>query len=115
MSDQTTLNKLEHNLLSSTMNDVEPLYILYHDTMRDVEGASLDAILEALVKLTKIGLLNCFFRDDKTNVRRPCKKLTVAELKKHCVGRTEEQLRRYPEPEYGGEYEFEPTPEGRIE
>jgi len=115
MNNQAVLSKLEHHLLSSMMDDIEPLYVLYAETIRDIEEANLDLILEALVKLTESGFIRCFFEDNKPpHARTHCKNLTAAQLKKHCSHRSERELQSYPE-HRAGEYEFKATPKGEFE
>jgi len=113
MQQQNVLSEIEFHLLSSTMDDREPLFILYSDMMRrhGAKGANLESILQALVKLVNLGFVKCFFGEG--GKRRECDSLSIQDLQKHCSGRTEDELREYPLD--SGEYEFEATPEGRKE
>ena len=113
MRRKPVLSKLEYHLLSRTMDDLEPLNVLYSDIVRDFQGISLRQIIEALVRLTDIGLVQCYFDDYELGKRIPCEKLTKVQLEKHCSGRSDDELRSYPE--QGGEYEFEASAEGRLE
>lgn len=63
------LNRLEHHLLSIQMDDIEPLFILYADTIRDVEGANLELVLEALIKLMDMGFSECIIKKEKLGDR----------------------------------------------
>jgi hypothetical protein len=114
MQQQDALSELEFHLLSATMDDREPLFILYSDTMRSgVKGANLGSILQALVKLVSLGFAKCFFDYGAGGKRKECNSLSIQDLRKHCSGRTENELREYLLD--SGEYEFEATPEGRKE
>lgn len=114
MQQQNVLSELESHLLSSMVDDREPLYVLYSDMMRRrVEGANLESVLQALVKLVSLGFAKCFFDYGERGKRKECNSLSIQDLLKHCSGRTEDELREYPLD--SGEYEFEASPEGRIE
>ncbi|HUV51759.1 MAG TPA: hypothetical protein VMW64_01625 [Dehalococcoidia bacterium] len=114
MQQQNALSELEFHLLSSMVDDREPLYVLYSDMVRwGVRGADLESVLQALVKLVKLGFAKCLFDYGEGGKRKECNSLSIQDLQKHCSGRTEEELREYPLD--SGEYEFEPTPEGRKE
>jgi len=115
MNEKQHLSKIEHYLLSATMNDLEPLNVLYNEAMTRVEGASLTRIIQGLLRLHAMGLVSCYFHDYKNDQSKPCVTLTAEELERHCSGRSEEQLRLHPTAEYHGEYEFEATPMGREE
>lgn len=108
------LDKLEYYLLSSTMDDIEPLHMLYKDNIDKVEGATLEAIIKALVKLTNEGMVSCSFSEYRKG-SRPCLSITEKELMEHCRGRSDEDLRIYPDPSSPSDYEFEATFKGRIE
>lgn len=110
MTEEIVLNRLEHNLLSMQIDDIEPLYVLYADTVRDIEGTTLDLILQALIKLVNLGFSEC--RLEKDDKLRPCKKLTLEDLKKRFAGQSEEERRKYPDVP---EYYFEVTEKGRKE
>jgi len=110
MSEGQILNRLEHHLLSIQVDAVEPLYALYADTNRDIEGATLDLILQALVKLVSMGFSKCLLDEDGELV--PYKKLTLDDLRRRFAGLSEEERKKYPNiPEYF----FEITEKGRVE
>jgi hypothetical protein len=111
MNEKIILDRTEHHLLSMQMDDSEPLFILYADTVRDVEGATLDTVLEALIKLINLGFSKCIQK--KWGKWRPCENLTLEILKKRFKGLSEEKKKQYPE--YISEYYFEITAEGRLE
>jgi hypothetical protein len=109
-----SLSKFEHYLLSSTLNGLEPLNVLYTDIMNRFPGATLDMIIVALVKLTKMGLVDCYYyTGKKSSAKQHCKALTEEQLRKHCSGRSEEDLRNFPDKT--GDYEFQATQKGREE
>ncbi len=103
------LNRLEHLLLTTQMDDWEPLFLLYRVARYRMEGSTLDMILEALVKLFDMHLINAYLVNGGTKV---IEKLIVEELRLHCEGRSEEELSEYPPT---AEYYFKPTKEGRME
>ncbi len=70
MAEVPTLNRLEHYLLTSQMDDTEPSFVLYRMAMRNVEGATLDLISQALIKLVSMGLSKCYTSNSHL---RPCK------------------------------------------
>lgn len=110
MAGTPPLDRLEHYLLTSQMDDIEPLFVLYRGTMREVEGASLDLILHGLVKLVTMGLSKCYMSNSHL---RPCKRVTFEMLQKRFTGQTEEQRKEHPL--YKREYYFEITSEGKLE
>lgn len=110
MSKERILNRLEHHLLSMQGNESEPLFILYADTIRDVEGATLDLVLQALIKLVNLGFSKCILIN--FGKKQTCESLTFEDLEKRFEGLTEEQKKEYPS---GDEYYFETTDQGRIE
>jgi hypothetical protein len=116
MNKQPLLNRLEHNLLAMQMDDEEPLFILYADTMRDIEGATLHLIIQALVKLVRLGFSKCYFvanGDFPSNVEwKPIDKPTIEGLKRHANAYSEEDLKTYPK---YGDYYFQITDKGMIE
>ena|ERR1039457_2761162 len=87
------------------VDDIEPLFILYADTMRDIQGANLDPILHALVKLVGIGYSKC--TQKKWGKWRPCKDLSVETLRRRFMGLSEQKKREYPM--RVSEYYFEAT------
>jgi hypothetical protein len=103
------LNKIEHNLLSMQMEDIEPLFVLYADINRDVEGTTLDLILKTLVKLVKLGLSRVYIVDTE---RKLMSKITLNVLKQRFDGLPEQAWGKYPE---APEYYFEITERGRQE
>ncbi|GEM_PF-6404206 len=112
MSD-LVLTRVQYMLLSVALHDEEPLHVLYCDIMREVKGATLEAILEALVQLVNAGLMTCHYLNYKTHTRDARKTLTLQELAQHCAGRTPRDLAKYPV--RGGEYEFRTTQKGELE
>ena len=80
------------------MNDLEPFNVLYRETVDQVEGATLSAIIRALVKLTNEGLVSCSFVEYGIGAKQPCPDVTEEELSEHCRGRSEAALRAFPEP-----------------
>ena len=116
MEEHQKLNRLEHFLLSSAMNGLEPLNVMYGEAIDSIPGATLKSIISALVKLINIGLLECYFDNyKKASAKEKCDGLTEEQLELICIGRTEQQLRKYPEDQYGGEYLFLASPRGREE
>jgi hypothetical protein len=111
MAEEHILNRLEHNLLSRQVDDIEPLFILYADTNRDIEGATLDSILQALVKLVNLGYSQCM--KNKEGKWQLCKTLTFEDLKNRFEGQSEEEKKQYPM--HVNEYYFEATEQGRTE
>jgi hypothetical protein len=109
--EKQSLSKIEHYILSDTLNDIEPLNVLYNHFMNEFTNANLDMIIAALVKLTKTGLRECYFEEYRK--MKYCKELTEEQLREHCSGRSEEDLRSFPDKT--GEYEFKATQEGRKE
>ncbi len=114
MTEERLLNGIEHYLLSLQTFDIIPLYSFYADTFRDVEGpikgATLEIILQALVKLVEMGFSKAYLVDGE---RQPVEKLTLADLKQHFAGMTEEEKSKYPM--YVPEYYFEITEKGKEE
>lgn len=111
MNEEKKLNRLEHHLLSMQMDDIEPLFILYADTMRDIKGANLELILQALIKLVNMGFSKCI--QHKWGKWRPCKDLSIEKLRRRFAGLSEQKRRKYPE--YFCEYYFKITQKGRLE
>jgi hypothetical protein len=111
MEESQVLNRIEHHLLSKQVDDIEPLFILYADTIRDIEGANLDLILLALIKLTGAGYSNC--TQKKWGKWRPCKDLSIETLRRRFTGLSEQKRRKYPM--RVSEYYFQATKEGRLE
>ena len=111
MSQGMALTELEYRLLSRQMDDDEPLFILYADITRDFEGITLDSVLQTLVKLVQLGFSKCLVSSYVNESREPRETVTIEELRRHCEGRSEEDLRQHPDPEYY----FEATKLGRSE
>ena len=112
MSEESVLNRLEHNLLSMQVNDIEPLFTLYSDTSRDVKGATLNLVLQALIKLINLGYSQCI-RNNEEGTWYPCNNVTLGDLKKRFEGQSEEEKKQYPM--HVNEYYFQLTDQGRIE
>ncbi len=116
MQEHQYLDKLEHFLLSSAMNDWEPLNVLYAETIDNIPEATLAAVVSGLVKLTNTGLLDCHFvHYKKIPVREHCEPLLQEQLEQHCATRTEQELRAHPSERFGGEYQFYASLKGREE
>lgn len=111
MTKETILSRLEHNLLSMQVDDIEPLYVLYSDTKRDIKGTTLEQILNALIKLVNMGLSECIIK--KRGRWQQCKELTVLDLMKRFEGQSEEEKIEYPMS--ANEYYFKVTKKGRLE
>ena len=111
MAKERTLSRLEHNLLSMQVDDIEPLYVLYADTSRDIEGTTLDMVLQALLKLVNMGLSQCLLGVEAK--RKPYDKLTLKDLKLRFAGQPEEEQKEFPM--HTDEYYFEITERGRVE
>ena len=111
MKEHDELNKLEHYLLSKLTDDIEPLFILYSDSIRDIRGTSLDLILQSLINLINLNFSNCLQK--KWGKWRSCKKLTITTLQKRFAGLSEANRTKYPN--NVAEYYFEITEKGRIE
>jgi hypothetical protein len=109
MKDTKDLSRIEHNLLSMQVDDIEPLFILYADTNRDVEGATLELILKALVKLARFGLSQVYIVDTKYKL---IPKITFKDLKQRFKDLPKQEWGKYPE---APEYYFEITEKGRQE
>jgi hypothetical protein len=109
------LNKIEHHLLSMQGNESEPLFILYADTIRDYKGATLDIVLESLIKLNTLGYSECIIKEeeDEKGKWRICNNLTIGDLKKRFKGQSEEEKVNYPS--HTNEYYFQITDKGRKE
>ena len=105
------LTELEYRLLSRQMDDDEPLFILYADITRDFEGITLDSVLQTLVKLVQLGFSECTVYSYDSDSWESRGAISLEELRRHCEGRTEEDLRQHPDPEYY----FEATKLGRSE
>jgi hypothetical protein len=110
MPEEQILNRLEHRLLSMQVDAIEPLYALYADTNRDIEGATLALVLKALLKLVSMGFSKCLLNKD--GELKPYKKLTLDDLRRRFASLSEEKRRKYPNVP---EYFFEITEKGRIE
>jgi len=111
MIEEQVLNRVEHHLLSMQVDDTEPLFILYSDTKRDIEGTTLNQILHALIKLTHKGFSVCIIK--KGEKWQQCKKLTLTDLKRRFKGQSEEEKTEYPM--YVNEYYFKITEKGKLE
>ncbi len=105
------LNRIEHHLLSMQCNDIEPLFILYADTKRDIDGTTLDLVLKALLKLVDLGFSECIIHDGEK--WKSYRHLTLPDLKKRFEGQTEEEQVEYPM--HTDEYYFKITEKGRKE
>lgn len=113
MIKENVLNRLEHLLLSSQVDDnVEPLFVLYGWAKKEIKGVSLDSILKALIKLVDMDFSKCYLVFGAGNWQ-PVEKLTFKELKKHYEGMTEKERREYPL--YIHEYYFEITEKRKLE
>jgi hypothetical protein len=111
MEKTMVLNRLEHHLLSMQVDDIEPLFILYADTIRDIEESNLDLILQALVKLVESGYSKCIQK--KWGKWKPCTNMSIETLRRRFAGLSEEKRKEYPL--RVPEYYFEVTEKGRIE
>jgi hypothetical protein len=111
MSGKKILNRIEHHLLSMQMDDSEPLFVLYSDTIRDIKNATLEKVLESLVKLIELDYSIC--EQKKWGKWRLCTDITVEKLQKRFEGLSEIKKRQYPE--YKNEYYFKITSKGREE
>jgi hypothetical protein len=105
------LNRLEHHLLSMQVDDIEPLFILYVDTISYIEEANLDLIVQGLVKLFESGYSIC--KQKKWGRWRLCKDLREDILKRRFLGLSEEKRKKYTI--HFSEYYFEITEKGRLE
>ena len=86
-------------------------YTLYAGTIRDVEGATLDLVLQALIKLVSLGYTQCIRNEEGTWV--PCNNVTFEDLKNRFEGQSEEEKKQYPM--HVNEYYFQITDKGRAE
>lgn len=109
------LNRLEHFVLSSLCDDIEPLHMLYADSRRELPDVTVDSFILALLKLYRLGLIKPCFFDYTRSKYHPLKELNGESLQKHFSMRTEAQARQYPKESFGGEYFFEITEKGREE
>jgi hypothetical protein len=109
MTEAPILSKLEHRLLSMQVDDDEPLFVLYGDTVRDAPGVDLEQVLRALIELLDMGLSKCYLFDGK---RRPAVGVTIDDLMKRFEGMSEAERKQYPSVP---EYYFEITLEGKSE
>jgi hypothetical protein len=96
-------------------NDSEPLFILYADTIRNYEGATLDLVLESLIKLINLGFSECLIKEeeDEKGKWQICSKLTIEDLMKRFEGQSEGEKIKYPS--HTNEYYFQITDKGRKE
>lgn len=108
---EVRLSRLEHSLLSTTADVIAPLYSLYDDVMREIEGADLEQVLQALMKLVELGLCRCLL-DVKNRGWEPVEHLNIEDLRRRCSGHMEEKYLGYPDVI---EYWFEITDKGRKE
>ena len=103
------LTRLEHCLLSRTIDDIEPLHILYKDARRDFKELTFTSFIEALVKLYNLGYVEAIIE----NIGKPEKEMSKDDLLEHYHGDlTEKEINIYPDVT---EYYFKATPEGRLE
>lgn len=109
------LNRLEHFVLTSLCDDIEPLHMLYADALRELFHVDSSSFIAALVKLYRLGLAKPYFFDYARSKYLPVEKVTEASLQKHFSRRSEDKLRQYPDGSFGGEYFFEITEAGRKE
>jgi hypothetical protein len=109
------LNKIEHHLLAMQGNESEPLFVLLADTIRDIKGATLDLVLESLIKLINLGFSECIIKEDEDEKGRwkACNNLTIDDLMKRFEGQSEEEKLKYPK--HTNEYYFRITDKGRKE
>ena len=77
------------------VDDIEPLYILYADTIRDVQGANLEVILQALIKLLQAGYCRC--TQKKWGKWRSCVGITVDRLRQRFARLSEDKRKCYPQ------------------
>ena len=103
------LTRLEHFLLSSTMNDSEPLHILYKDALRKFKVVAFNSFIEALVKLFKLGYLETKIEDIGEFETELNKKRL---LEHYHGGLSEKEINIYPDVT---EYYFKVTSKGREE
>jgi hypothetical protein len=111
MKDLHVLNRLEHNILSLLTDDSKPLFIIYTDTIKDIEGSNLDLILQALVKLVEVGY--SISTQKKWGKWRPCLDISTEKLKRQFIGQSQKKKKSYPKCISG--YYFEITEMGSIE
>ncbi len=109
------LTKLEHYLLSSLCDDLEPLHILYADLKKELPDTDRSSFIGALAKLASLGLLKAYFYDYSSGAYEPRGEITQDVLRMHWRGPTEESLSEYPARSLGGELFFEITEKGRRE
>jgi hypothetical protein len=108
------LNRVEHHLLSMQTDDIEPLFILYADTRRDITGVTFDQINKSLIKLIDMGFSECKISKKGTWQKY---KLTLNDLEQRIKGKSEEDIVKHPQyiNEYYIEYYFKITDKGRVE
>ena len=109
------LSRLRHLLLSTMCNDIEPLHALQSDASREIQGVSVEEVVDGLLSLCQLGLVKPYFFDEATGKYDPLAKLTKGDILKHCAGRTLEELVKWPGEASDGEYFFEITKKGRKE
>lgn len=109
------LSRLEHFILSSVCDDIEPLHILYADSQRELPNVESGSFIVALQELYRLGLMKPYFFDYERHKYKPLKEVTQESLQKHFSRRSEDKLRQYPDESFGGEYFFEITEKGREE
>ena len=111
MAEEPVLNRLEHHVLSMHVDDIEPLFVLYADTIRDVEGANLELVVQALIKLRDLGYTQCIRNEE--GVWYSCNDVIFEDLKNRFEGQSEEEKKQYPM--HTEEYYFQITDKGRAE
>ncbi len=109
------LSRLEHLLLGTMCNEMEPLHALYADSTKEIEGVTVEGVIDGLLHLCQLGLARPYFYSETTGKYEPLAKLAREELLKHCAGRTGKELGRWPDEAFKGEYFFEITEKGREE
>lgn len=107
------LSRLEHDLLSSFVTDMESLYLLHADARRDLRTSTQD-IVDALLLLVRLGFARAYFIGDYSRGYERRMEVSKEELLNHLSGYEDEYL-LYPREGKVGEYHFAVTDEGRVE
>lgn len=112
MIKRTTLNRIEHRLLSMHVDDIEPLFVLYSDTIKYMPNITLHQILNALIKLLEMGFSECMVNKD--GKWQECQNITIKDLEERFKGDKFSNNFIY-DPVYANDYYFRITSKGRLE
>jgi hypothetical protein len=113
MCAETLLNELEYFLLFIiSMGKQEPMAILYRDARKLITGTKINSVINALLKLTDLGFIECFWVKHELKYWEPIAEPTFEDLKTRYKNYTRFEKKTYPE---FGDYWFEITKNGKLE